>query len=101
HLKPANIFLQGNGEITTSNLHQAAVRIADFSLVQAVRQARTGSQADLGCPMPQYLAPEQLQHRGRPVEPACDLYALGVIWYDLLTGRCPVRGTTREEILAR
>lgn len=101
NLKPSNIFLAHEAEITSSNLYEATPRIGDFALAKAVQQTRLPSQGGLAWPSPQYLAPEQLQHRARPAEPACDLYALGVLWYDLLTGRCPVKGTTRAEIVAR
>jgi serine/threonine-protein kinase len=49
--------------------------------------------------MPQYLAPEQLSNRRRPTEAATDLYALGVLLYELMTGRTPVKGTSRDEVL--
>ena len=101
NLKPSNIFLAHEPEITPSNVHQAALRVADFALGKAVQQTRLPSHGGLAWPMPQYLAPEQLQHRTRPNEPASDLYALGVMWYELMTGRCPVKGTTKEEIIAR
>ncbi|MSQ94666.1 MAG: hypothetical protein EXR98_08925 [Gemmataceae bacterium] len=51
--------------------------------------------------MPHYLAPEQLRHRKPPAEPTSDLYALGILAFELLTGRCPVKGGTREEIAAK
>lgn len=101
NLKPSNIFMAHETEITPGNLHLAKVRIADFALAKAVQQTRLPSQAGLSWPMPQYLAPEQIQQRSRPPAPASDLYALGVMWYDLLTGRCPVQGTTKDEILVQ
>jgi serine/threonine protein kinase len=101
NLKSSNIFLASTEEITPDSLPQATLRVSDFALAKAVQQTRLPSQAGLAWPMPQYLAPEQLQHRSQPPEPASDLYSLGVIWYDLLTGRCPVQGTTKEEIYAR
>ncbi len=99
-LKPSNIFLAHEKEITPSNLGQAALKVSDFGLAKAVQQTCLPLQGGLAWRMPQCLAPEQLQHRTLGPTAASDLYALGVIWYDLLTGRCPVKGATREELVA-
>jgi serine/threonine-protein kinase len=101
NLKPSNIFLTHDEEITPSNVHQASVCIGDFALAKVVQQSKLGSRGGLPWPMPQYLAPEQLRHRRRAPSPASDLYALGVLAYELLTGRCPVKGATRDEIAAQ
>ena len=99
NLKPSNLILVSDQEITVGNLHQAPVRVLDFALAKAVQQTRLASPGSLAWPMPQYLAPEQLRFRMNPSEPASDVYALAVMWYELLTGRCPVKGATRDEVL--
>ena len=101
NVKPSNLFLTQEPEITPSNLAEATIRVADFGLASAIQQARLPSRAALPWPMPQYLAPERLHHGSKSAEPTDDVYALGVLLYELLTSRSPVSGSTREELLAK
>jgi len=94
-LKPANIFLsrrQGSAERAT---------ILDFGLaknvaaVEDVRLKATG--AGLGTPL--YMSPEQA--RGGDVDLRTDVYALGCILYEMLTGAPPFEGPTLTAVIAR
>ena len=81
-LKPANIMLDGSGRI----------RITDFGLAGATGEAlRAGT--------PAYMAPEQLA--GGDVTPRSDIYALGLVLYELFTGRRALEGTTLAELIAK
>lgn len=82
-LKPANIMLDGRG----------AARISDFGLA-ALGARVMGGAAAAGTPL--YMAPEQL--RGEEATAKSDIYALGLIIYELLTGERPHGGATLEEI---
>jgi serine/threonine protein kinase/Flp pilus assembly protein TadD len=105
-LKPANILLQiedcgskieESGKSTISNLQSAIPKIADFGLVKRVEAGdeQTVSGAIMGTP--QYMAPEQAKGDSKRVGPAADVYALGAILYECLTGRPPFRGPTLWE----
>jgi serine/threonine protein kinase len=97
-LKPANILMAPPDFMTA---HPGALegwvpKITDFGLAkksdESVGLTMTG--AVMGTP--RYMAPEQAAGRSREIGPASDTYALGVILYELLTGRTPFQGTTME-----
>lgn len=88
-LKPANILLTLDGQ----------PKITDFGLAKRLEddsfQTRTGD--ILGTPA--YMAPEQSTGDAALVGPPADVYALGVILYEMLTGRPPFRGVNTLETL--
>jgi serine/threonine protein kinase/WD40 repeat protein len=123
-LKPANVLLQmadfepriGNktqptpGQSAILHLQSAIVKITDFGLAkdQASGTNLTRTGATLGTPS--YMAPEQAQTGHAPtaqaqgkngVGPGTDIYALGSILYEMLTGRPPFEGESPVDILTQ
>ena len=117
-LKPANILL-GNPEPGTRNPEQQTEseppdsgpgvpgsalvpKVTDFGLAKrldAETTAWTQDGAVLGTPS--YMAPEQAAGKVHEVGPAADIWALGAVLYELLTGRPPFRADTRDETVRR
>ncbi|HEX5268012.1 MAG TPA: protein kinase, partial [Acidimicrobiales bacterium] len=75
-VKPANVLLSADG-----------VKVADFGIAKAVLDADDLTQTNLMLGTARYLAPEQVE--GRPLDARSDVYALGVVLYEMLCGRAP------------
>jgi tRNA A-37 threonylcarbamoyl transferase component Bud32 len=75
-VKPANVLLAPDG-----------VKVADFGIAKAALDADDLTQTNLMLGTARYLAPEQVE--GRPLDARSDVYALGVVLYEMLCGRAP------------
>ncbi len=81
-VKPANILIATDG----------TVKVSDFGLARAAASAQQTFDADVLVGSPHYLAPEAVD--GQPLGPQADVYALGIVLYEVLTGRPPFEGDT-------
>ncbi len=90
-LKPGNVLLQEGDKAV----------VVDFGMAKIVTGGGTGTTAltqhNMVFGTPEYMAPEQA--RGDELDARCDIYAAGIILYELLTGTVPFRGATALSVL--
>jgi serine/threonine-protein kinase len=83
-IKPANIFMVGRTQ----------PRVLDFGIARVAHQHE--SEGDVAGGSPYYMSPEQVQHAA--IDRRTDVFSLGVVLYELLTGTRPFRGNSLQEI---
>jgi serine/threonine-protein kinase len=91
-IKPENILL-----------HEGQALVADFGIALAASRSESGTrmtETGMSLGTPQYMAPEQAMGE-REVTPRADVYALGCVLYEALTGEPPFTGPTAQAIVAR
>jgi serine/threonine protein kinase len=86
-VKPTNILLTIDGRPV----------LTDFGIAKALYETTQLTRTGTSIGTPDYMAPEQIQ--GQPVDGRTDLYALGIVLYEMLSGRVPFRGSTPVAVL--
>ena len=89
-LKPANVLMDERGE----------PQVADFGLARRLDETYA-TDSDEVSGTPSYMAPEQAQLKSHKLSPATDIYGLGTILYELLTGAPPFLGHSPQDTLER
>jgi serine/threonine-protein kinase len=84
-IKPGNIMLMKNGK----------VKVTDFGIAKAVSTTETKSGVVLGTP--NYMSPEQIN--GQKIDGRSDIFSLGVVFFELLTGKVPFHGKNITNLL--
>jgi serine/threonine protein kinase len=90
-IKPENILLEGDRAL-----------VCDFGLARAIDRAALEplSSSGLVIGTPAYMSPEQAMAE-EGLSPACDIYAMGCVVYEMLTGELPFSGPTAQAVIAR
>lgn len=101
-LKPANVLLEGDFGVPDTvmsrdlpPLEECKPKLTDFGLAKILSDAQDATQTQFPMGTPAYMSPEQIA--GNQVHIATDVYALGMILYELLAGVPAFRGSTRTE----
>jgi serine/threonine-protein kinase len=75
---------------------ESQLKIADFGIARALSTIQSSPQPNVVWGSPQYFSPEQAA--GQTLTPASDVYSLGVVMYEMLTGRLPFNASTASEL---
>ncbi len=86
-IKPQNVLIDAKGE----------VKLMDFGVARMTEASEAMTQAGLIVGTPHYMSPEQVQ--GKTLDPRTDVYAMGVLLYEILVGRRPFESTSLTGIL--
>lgn len=106
-LKPANILLRKK-EVDSSASHASSAShhaipevpvVSDFGLAKKLDSKELFTQSGLAIGTPNYMSPEQASGQTEKVGPASDIYGLGAILYELLTGHPPFQGISTIDTL--
>ena len=84
-IKPSNIFIDKEGHI----------KVMDFGIAQILSEVDNSERSWSSAGTPAYMSPEQVY--GQPLDQRSDIYSLGVLFHQMLTGRTPYDSTTMSE----
>lgn len=103
-LKPANILLEGATRKSSQTkpgeevIESLRPKITDFGLAKVFNESAEISNSQLVVGTPAYMSPEQIRTLSGRLTAASDLYSIGVMLYEMLTGRVPFAGEDQSEL---
>lgn len=86
-VKPQNVLVNANDQI---------IKVTDFGIAQALSETQPREREAVVWGSPHYFSPEQA--KGEKPTPASDVYSIGIVMFEMLTGRLPFNGTTQQEL---
>jgi serine/threonine-protein kinase len=95
-LKPANVLLTAGAD---TPIGQCQPKVTDFGIARQLDADSGQTQVGVVLGTPSYMAPEQAYGKSKEIGPAADIYSLGAILYECLTGRPPFQGATPLQTL--
>jgi WD40 repeat protein len=101
-IKPGNVLLDRSNDAQRQPADLPFVpKLTDFGVAKLTERTAQTTLAGALVGTPQYMAPEQAAGLVERIGPATDVYSLGAVLYEMLTGRPPIQGTTTADTLRR
>ncbi len=86
-VKPQNVLVNSTDQM---------IKVTDFGIAQALSETQPKEREAVVWGSPHYFSPEQA--KGEKPSPASDVYSIGIVMFEMLTGRLPFNGTTQQEL---
>src|SRR5262245_41076825 len=99
-IKPENVMIRRNGHVKVLDFGLAKLTerpVSEETDTEAVTRALVQTDAGMVLGTSQYMSPEQA--RGKPVDERTDIWSLGVVLYEMVTGRAPFSGETKTDVI--
>ena len=99
-IKPENVMIRRNGHVKVLDFGLAKLTerpASDDTDTEAVTRALVQTDAGMVLGTSQYMSPEQA--RGKPIDERTDIWSLGVVLYEMATGRAPFSGETKTDVI--